>query len=175
MALWIYGLERIAVPIVLGARAAVGNTLCLVGGPDDVGVQTSITGSDKNGESHCEGRGSRPGERAGGRVWSGRLGQDSWGLDLQEDIWLWPRSHESFGRALREGPSMGPSDRWYLRGCLAAEQRRGEEPRRCWEVLVAIRTRGIGGSDTHGVWPGRVLKWIGDGGAEAQRGLVWGP
>lgn len=49
---WIYGLGRIAVPIVLGARAAVGNTLCLVGGPDDVGEQTSITGSDENGESH---------------------------------------------------------------------------------------------------------------------------
>lgn len=107
MALRIYGPEKIAMPIVLGTRAALGNILCLVGGADDVGVRTSITGSDKNGESHCEGRGSCLGERAGGRVWSGRLGRDSRGLDLREDVWLRPRGHESFWKGFKRGAFNG--------------------------------------------------------------------
>ena len=76
--------DRVAVPTVLGAGAAVGNALCPQGGRDAVGGRMPIVGSDEGGDIHCRRVGSRLGEKAGGRVWRGQLAQVLWGcLDLQ--------------------------------------------------------------------------------------------
>lgn len=97
-----------------------------------------MTGSGKNGKSPC---GNGLVGNAGGRVWSVRLGHSRprGALTFKRISGFSLGATEASGRALREGPSVGPSERRHFEG-LSDTWGKGRDPGeawRCWEAVVS--------------------------------------